>query len=179
MEILRLVVTGPVGAGKSTFIRTISEVEAIDTDRVATDETAQIKARTTVAFDFGRLQFADDMALHIYGTPGQSRFNFMWDMLIHKAHAYVLLVGAHQPSEFFNARRIMNFMEQRVQVPRIIGVTHTDTPNAWSADNVAIALGYTDPQKRPPMVVVNADDADSVAQAVITVIQQMMQEAYV
>lgn len=65
MEIMRIVVTGPVGAGKSSFIRTISEIEAVDTDRKATDETATLKAKTTVAMDFGRLQFGQNVALHL------------------------------------------------------------------------------------------------------------------
>ena len=77
MEVLRLVVTGPFGAGKSTFIRSISEIDTVDTDCKATDETAQLKQKTTVALDFGRLQFGKNMSLHIYGTPGQTRFDFM------------------------------------------------------------------------------------------------------
>jgi signal recognition particle receptor subunit beta len=89
---MRLVVTGTVGAGKSTFIRSVSEIAVVDTDRRATDATAELKKKTTVAMDFGRLQFAPGMALHLYGTPGQSRFDFMWDILIRKAHAYILLV---------------------------------------------------------------------------------------
>ncbi|HEY9652428.1 MAG TPA: GTPase, partial [Coleofasciculaceae cyanobacterium] len=67
---MRLVVTGTVGAGKSTFIRTVSEIEVVDTDRRATDDIAALKKKTTVAMDFGRLQFAPGMALHLYGTPG-------------------------------------------------------------------------------------------------------------
>lgn len=55
----------------------------VDTDRRATDDALLIKMRTTVAFDFGRLQFGPDMALHLYGTPVQSRFDFMCDILIH------------------------------------------------------------------------------------------------
>ena len=89
MEIMRLVVTGCVGAGKTTFIRSISEIEVVDTDRKATDEVADLKQGTTVSMDFGKLTFSPEMALHIYGTPGQSRFDFMWDILISKAHAYV------------------------------------------------------------------------------------------
>src|SRR6478672_6816294 len=130
MEVMRLVVTGPVGAGKSTFIRSVSEIEVVDTDRQATDETATLKAKTTVAFDFGRLQFGPDMALHLYGTPGQARFDFMWDILIQQAHAYMLLVAAHRADEFYHARRILNFMKQRSQVPMIIGLTYTDMPTA-------------------------------------------------
>ena len=179
MEIMRLVVTGPVGSGKSTFIRTISEIEVVDTDRQATDETAILKPKTTVAFDFGRLRFGPDMALHLYGTPGQSRFDFMWDILIQQAHAYVLLVAAHRPNEFHHARRIANFMNQRRQVPMIIGLTHMDSPNAWQSENIAIALGYANPRSRPPLVTINATDPASVSRAIITMIQHSMQASVV
>jgi signal recognition particle receptor subunit beta len=179
MEIMRLVVTGPVGAGKSTFIRSVSEIEVVDTDRRATDEALLIKKRTTVAFDFGRLQFGPDMALHLYGTPGQSRFDFMWDILIQKAHAYILLVAAHRPHEFREARRIMMFMKQRSPVPMIIGLTHTDCPGAWGASNIALALGYPHPTRRPPIVSVNANETASVAQAVIALVQHSLESSLV
>jgi uncharacterized protein len=175
MEIMRLVVTGPVGAGKSTFIRSVSEIEVVDTDRRATDETLMLKKRTTVAFDFGRLQFGPEMALHLYGTPGQSRFDFMWDILIRKAHAYILLVAAHRPHEFRSARRILGFMKQRSQIPMIIGLTHTDCPGAWDAENIAIALGYLDANRCPPIIRVNPNQAASVAEAVIALVQHSMQ----
>jgi len=75
MEILRIVVTGGVGAGKTSLIRTISEIEVVDTDKTATDEIAQLKEKTTVALDFGRLRIAPDQSLHLFGTPGQSRLS--------------------------------------------------------------------------------------------------------
>lgn len=171
---MRLVVTGPVGSGKSTFIRSVSEIEVVDTDRQATDETTLIKQKTTVAFDFGKLQFGPDMALHLYGTPGQSRFDFMWDILIRKAHAYMLLVAAHRPHEFRYARRILNYMNQRMNIPMIIGLSHMDYPAAWSVDNVALALGYTNESSRPPIIAVNPNETASVAQAVIALVEHLM-----
>lgn len=179
MEIMRLVITGPVGAGKSTFIRSVSEIEVVDTDRQATDETKLLKPKTTVAFDFGRLQFSPNMALHLYGTPGQSRFDFMWDILICKAHAYMVLIPANRPSEFRYARRIINFMEQRAKIPMIIGLTHTDCPGAWFPENMAIALGYPNEKNRPPIITVNATKTGSVAQAVIVLVKQLMLECLV
>lgn len=176
---MRLVVTGPVGAGKSTFIRSVSEIEAVDTDRQATDETLLLKKKTTVALDFGRLQFGPDMALHLYGTPGQSRFDFMWDILIRKAHAYILLVAAHRPSEFRYARRILTFMKQRSQVPMIIGLTHVDCPDAWEPANIGIALGYLNPFSCPPIVSINPNEAASVVQAIIQLIEYSTQECLV
>lgn len=175
MEIMRLVVAGPVGAGKSTFIRSVSEIEVVDTDRKATDATAELKHKTTVAFDFGRLTFGPDMVLHIYGTPGQERFDFIWDMLISKAHAYILLVPAHRPNEFRYARRVATYMNQVVKIPMIVGLTHADCPGAWSEENVAIALGYVNDATRPPIVTVNANQASSVAQSLITLVQHYVQ----
>ncbi|MDB9373457.1 GTP-binding protein [Nodularia sphaerocarpa] len=175
MENMRLIVTGTVGAGKSTFIRSISEIDVVDTDTIATDETASLKQKTTVALDFGRLQFSPEMALHLYGTPGQSRFDFMWDILIRKAHAYILLVAAHRPRDFRQARKIMNFMNQRAQIPMIIGLTYTDSPDAWSEEDVFLALGYMDENHLPPIVKVNPMQRDSVANAVIVLVHHLMQ----
>ena len=175
MEIMRLVVTSPVGSGKSTLIRSISEIDVVDTDRTATDSTAELKNKTTVAFDFGRLTFGSDMVLHIYGTPGQERFDFIWDMLIRKAHAYILLVSANRPNEFRYARRVATHMNQLAQIPMIVGLTHTDCAGAWSLENIAIALGYVDDATRPPIVSLNPNHASSVAQALITLVQHYME----
>jgi uncharacterized protein len=175
MEIMRLVVTGTVGAGKSTFIRSASEIEVVDTDRKATDEVSDMKQNTTVSMDFGTLQFGEEMALHIYGTPGQVRFDFMWEILIERAHAYVLLIAAHRPSEFHHARRIMNFMNQRANIPMIIGITHGDCEGAWSSEDIALALGYQDSSQRPPMVDVNADEEESVIDALITLVEHCLE----
>lgn len=179
MEIMRLVVTGTVGAGKSTFIRSVSEIAVVDTDRIATGPAADIKKKTTVAMDFGRLQFAPGMALHLYGTPGQSRFDFMWDILIRKAHAYILLVAAHRPSDFRLARRILAFMNQRAPIPMLIGVTHMDCEGAWSVENVAIALGFVDEKTRPPLVTLNANQKESVVNALIVLVEHFMQNSII
>jgi hypothetical protein len=129
--------------------------------------------------DFGRLQFAPGMALHLYGTPGQSRFDFMWDILIRKAHAYILLVDAHRPSDFRMARRLLAFMNQRVQIPLLIGLTHMDCEGAWSEENVAIALGFVDEKNRPPFVTLNANQKESVIKALIVLMQHFMQSSII
>ncbi|MGB3767723.1 MAG: ATP/GTP-binding protein, partial [Phormidesmis sp.] len=177
MEIMRLVITGPVGAGKSTFIRAVSEIDVVDTDRKATDETRLLKETTTVGFDFGRLQFDPEMVIHLYGTPGQERFDFMWEELITYAHAYILLVPAHRPAEFRKAQLIYEFMADRVSLPMIVGVTHTDRENAWDFEHVAIATGFTNPSQRPPFVSVNALDPASVTRSLEALINQYVQFA--
>jgi hypothetical protein len=167
MKTLRLVVAGTPGAGKSTFVRTISDIEVIDTDRTATDQTALLKPKTTVAFDYGRFIFGSILEVQIYGTPGQSRFNFMWDFLIQRAHTYILLVAAHRPNDFHYARQILLFMNQRVQIPMLIGITHTDCPGACSTDEIMTRLGFMNDKNRPPVLKVNPTERGSVVEAVM------------
>jgi uncharacterized protein len=176
MELMRLVITGTVGAGKSTFIRTVSEIEVVDTDRTPTDHTALMKKGTTVAMDFGKFTFGSDMTLHLYGTPGQTRFDFMWDLLVKKAHAFVLLVAAHRPEEFRAARQIVTFMNQRVKIPMLLGVTHTDCENAWSVEDVGFAIGCSNDGQTFPVVAVNATDRESVVQALIALVEHCIGE---
>lgn len=174
MEIFKIAVTGNVGAGKTTFIRTISEIKAVDTERRATDETASLKANTTVAFDFGRLTLNPEQALYLYGTPGQSRFDFMWDIVIDRVQTYVLLVAAHRPNDFRGARRILNYMNSRVNIPMIIGLTHTDCEGAWQQEDILLALGLASHKNLPPVVKVNAESPESVAQCLMVLLEKLV-----
>lgn len=179
MEIFKIAVTGNVGAGKTTLIRTISEIKTVDTERRATDETASLKANTTVAFDFGRLTLNPEQVLYLYGTPGQSRFDFMWDIVINQAQAYILLVAAHRPKDFRGARKILAFMKQRVQIPMIIGLSHTDCEGAWHADDILLALGFSHPENCPPVVQVNPEDPASVAKCLVVLLEELMSASLV
>lgn len=166
MKTIRLVVAGTPGAGKTTFVKTISDVEVVDTDRAATDETSLIKSRTTVAFDYGRYVFGSVLEVQVYGTPGQSRFNFMWDFLIQRAHSYILLVPAHRHNDFHYARQILQFMNQRTQIPMLIGITHTDCSGACTTDEIMVRLGFMSEKNRPLVVKVNPNERSSVVEAV-------------
>lgn len=174
MKNLCVVVTGPVGVGKSTFVRTFTETEVVDTERLATDETSLLKKKTTVAFDFGMRVLAQKMNLHLYGTPGQSRFDFMWDMLISRANAYILLVPTNRSGDFQYARQILSFMNQRTQIPMIIGMTCTDRLGICSQENIMLAMGYTRAQNRPPIVTVNPRDRSSVVEALMVLMAHMI-----
>lgn len=174
MEVFNIAITGNVGAGKTSFIQTISEIEVVSTEKKASDEVGSLKQNTTVALDFGRLTLNEEQVLYLYGTPGQSRFDFMWDIIIEKAHAYILLIDAHRPQDFHNGRRIFNFMRNKVDLPMLIGLTHADCEGAWQADDVALALGLKNLNHRPPIMTVNASDASSVANSLITLLEQLM-----
>jgi uncharacterized protein len=176
MKSLRVVVTGPVGVGKSTFVRTFSQTEVVDTERVATDETSLLKKRTTVAFDFGIRMLAQNMDMHLYGTPGQSRFDFMWDMLIRRADAYILLVPTSRSSDFQYARQILSFMNQRTQIPMIIGMACPDGVGICAQENIMLSLGYTRAHSRPPIVTVNPKNRTSVVEALMVLTTHMILE---
>ncbi|MDB9527321.1 GTPase [Oscillatoria sp. CS-180] len=176
MEVMRLIIAGAEGSGKSAFIRTISEIEVIGKNHAAQGPTAHSRGNASTSMDFGRLQFGHNMVLHMYGTPGESRFDFMRDMLIRKAHACVLLVPSHRPAEFRRSRLILNYMQQRSEVPIIIGLTHQDSEDAWNAKNIAIALGSFRSQPLPTMIIVNANERQSVAKALIMLISRFSQQ---
>lgn len=173
MEILRLIVTGATGTGKSTLIRSVSEIEVVDTMQISTPKPSCLNPKNTIALDFGRLNFNPGMAIHLYGTPGQARFDFMWNLLIGRSHACLLLIGANRPGDFRDASRILAFMKARVQIPIIIGLTHTDCPGAWSKEDATIALGYGNQRRRPTIMQVNPNKKASVIQVLITLVEQL------
>jgi signal recognition particle receptor subunit beta len=127
---LKIVVTGPFAAGKTTFIKTISEVAIVGTDRGISDETSAVKPRTTVALDFGRLTFADDLTLFLFGTPGQRRFEVMWEILSEGMIGFVLLVNASDERSVAEAGHILETFQAYADVPFAVGVTHLDGAGA-------------------------------------------------
>ena len=123
---LKIVITGPFAAGKTTLIKTISEVAIVGTERDVTDETKSVKQRTTVAMDFGRLTFADDLSLFLFGTPGQRRFEVMWEILSEGMIGFILLVNAADERSVEEGSHILDQFRQYADVPYVIGVSHLD-----------------------------------------------------
>lgn len=123
---LKIVITGPFSAGKTTFIQTISEVAIVGTERDVTDETKSVKNRTTVAMDFGRMSFGDDLSLFLFGTPGQRRFEVMWEILSEGMIGFILLVHAGDDRSLEESAHILETFREYADVPYVIGVTHLD-----------------------------------------------------
>jgi len=132
---LKLVISGPVGAGKTTFVQTLSETPVIATEAEASEDIG--KLNTTVAFDFGTLNL-DGQELHIYGTPGQDRFNFMWDVLCEGALGLIVLVAGDRPQDFTHARNILEYITSRNPIPFVIGVTRQDLEYVWRPADLAV-----------------------------------------
>lgn len=96
-RIEKVVIAGPVGVGKTTAVRAVSDVPVLDTEVRPSDTTRALKTSTTVALDFGVTRLDDGRTVHVYGTPGQERFDFMWDILAGGSAGVMLLVDATEP----------------------------------------------------------------------------------
>lgn len=120
---------GPVGAGKTQAIQTISDIAVVDTEAAATDETALLKQSTTVAMDMGVMLLGSHDKVRLYGAPGQDRFDFMWDILLEQSRGVVLLIDHSRPQPLEDLAYYMGQLMQRMGarvVPVVVGVTHTD-----------------------------------------------------
>lgn len=127
----KILFTGSVASGKTTAIRSLSDIETIDTDASVSDSAIRRKQKTTIAMDYGVLEMSDNAKLHLYGTPGQERFRFMWQLmmsdLVHDAKALVLLVDNTRNDPFKDIKFYLDeFREYLVQRQLIIAVTHSD-----------------------------------------------------
>jgi signal recognition particle receptor subunit beta len=128
-------VTGPFSSGKTTFVNTISDVPVVSTERKITTEDSGIKAETTVAMDYGRVTL-DGRSIHLYGTPGQARFSFMWEILAKEMTAFVVLVDSTDPASFPDASELIdNFYSIRA-VPYLVVASKADMPGAANLNEV-------------------------------------------
>jgi signal recognition particle receptor subunit beta len=89
----KIIFSGTVGAGKSTAINALSDIPTVSTEAVASDDTARLKRTTTVAMDYGVLNLPGGEKVMLYGTPGQERFSFMWDILSEGGIGLILLIN--------------------------------------------------------------------------------------
>ena len=121
-QAVKVVVTGPFAAGKTTLIRTISEITVLSTERGITDSTRKRKAETTVAMDFGRITIDRDLVLYLFGTPGQDRFDFMWEILGEGMIGYLLLVDAAREESIQEAAGILDAFRTMARVPFVVGL---------------------------------------------------------
>ena len=121
-QAVKVVVTGPFAAGKTTLIRTISEITVLSTERGITDSTRRRKAETTVAMDFGRITIDRDLVLYLFGTPGQDRFDFMWEILGEGMIGYLLLVDAAREDSIQEAAGILDAFRTMARVPFVVGL---------------------------------------------------------
>lgn len=137
----KILVTGTMGAGKTTAIAAVSEVPPISTD-VTNMDASVAKATTTVGFDFGVLTLDSGERLRLFGTPGQTRFDFLWKILAQNAMGLIILVDNSRPDPLADLQAYVDgFAEMMKTVPCVVGVGRLGTHPAPSLDDFAERLG--------------------------------------
>ena len=77
----KIVFAGSMGAGKTEAIKSLSEIPVLATEAFNTDQAAHEKQQTTVGIDYGEITLEDGVKIGLYGTPGQTRFDFIWSVI--------------------------------------------------------------------------------------------------
>ncbi len=145
----KILFTGPVGAGKTTAITSLSDTPPVLTESLASDGTMRRKPTTTVALDYGVMRLSVKDQLHLYGTPGQERFDFMWDILGQGALGLVVLVDNAAPDPVGDLRHFAGIYRSFAETTGLaVGVTRTDlraTPGVEAYVQALAAMGLRAP----------------------------------
>jgi small GTP-binding protein len=140
MQTVKMVVTGPFNAGKTEFIRSVSEIDVVSTERKISAEAERVKDTTTVAMDFGRITVDQDLVLYLFGTPGQKRFDFMWEILSEGMLGFIVMVDSSRPETFREARGILETFRAYAPTPYVVAANKQDKDDAWDLEDIRIAL---------------------------------------
>jgi signal recognition particle receptor subunit beta len=171
MQTVKMVVTGPFAAGKTSFIRSVSEIDVVSTERKISSEAERIKETTTVAMDFGRITVDDDLVLYLFGTPGQKRFDFMWRscrgmlgfIVTVDSTAGDLLRGAGESCR----------PSCHAPTPYVVAANKQDMKDAWTVEDLRIALKLDPAVKMLPCV---ASDRESVKKVLLELLYSILEE---
>lgn len=174
MENLKIVVTGAYSAGKTQFISTISEIEVVDTEvEVLQEEERELKDHTTVALDFGKITISPELALLLFGTPGQERFSFMWEILAQGCIGYVVMVDSTRPAHLREAANVIEFFTNMTDVPFVVVANKQDDPTCLPVEYVRYRLGLPD---YVPVLPGIATDRENVKGIVLTLLDLVYRE---
>lgn len=176
---VKILVAGHFGAGKTTFVTTVSEIEPLQTEEVFTEASIGIdnlsavaaKQTTTVAMDFGRITLRDNLVLYLFGTPGQDRFSFYWDELCLGAIGAVVLADTRRLGDCFGC--IDHFEERGTRF--VVAVNCFDNSPRYDPAAVKLALKL-DPHV--PVLMCDARDRDSGKQILIALVEHVIDAGF-
>ena len=143
MQTVKMVVTGPFNAGKTEFIQAVSEINVVSTERKISSEAERVKQTTTVAMDFGRITVDEDLVLYLFGTPGQKRFDFMWEILSEGMLGFIVMVDSTRPETFREARSILETFRAYAPTPYVVAANKQDIEDAWEMEDLVTSPTFT------------------------------------
>jgi small GTP-binding protein len=174
MQTVKMVVTGPFNAGKTEFIRSVSEIDVVLTERkLMADSERTVKETTTVAMDFGRITVDKGLVLYLFGTPGQKRFDFMWEILSEGMLGFVVMVDSSRPETFREARTILETFRAYAPTPYVVAANKQDLDDAWETDDMRYALRLDSKVKLLPCV---ATERKSVKSILLELLYEILEE---
>ncbi len=173
MQTVKMVVTGPFASGITEFISAVSEIDVVSTERKLTNKSeAKLKNSTTVAMDFGRITVDDELVLYLFGTPGQRRFDFMWEILSEGMLGFIIMVDSTRPETFREAKRILSTFRQYASTPFVIAANKQDLPDAWEPNDLKIILRLDSHTKILPCI---AFDKESVKNILLELLYSILE----
>jgi len=174
MQTVKMVVTGPFSAGKTEFIRSVSEIDVVSTERkISSADERTVKPATTVAMDFGRITVDEDLVLYLFGTPGQKRFDFMWEILSEGMLGFIVMVDSTRPETFREARSILETFRAYAPTPYVVSANKQDRSDAWDLDDMRHALRLESRVKLLPCV---ATDRNTVKNVLLELLYSILAE---
>src|SRR5258706_14810387 len=173
MQTVKMVITGPFNSGKTQFTQSVSEIDVVSTERKISSDAERVKENTTVAMDFGRITVDADLVLYLFGTPGQKRFDFMWEILSEGMLGFVVMVDSTRPESFREARSILETFRAYAPTPFVVAANKQDMEDAWELEDVRNALRLDSNTKLLPCV---ATDRATVKTVLLELLYSIMQE---
>ncbi|HHG74131.1 MAG TPA: GTP-binding protein [Persephonella sp.] len=133
----KILVTGHFSAGKTQFIQTLSG-RSISTEVKISSEKEMIKKTTTVAMDYGKIK-ASDIDIHLFGTPGQERFDFMLDILGKDHDGAVVIIDS---TDILNVKKSVRFIDflRKHGKPFVVACNKQDKVGSMAPEEVSSIL---------------------------------------